>query len=58
MKEFNASVKLMKDNNVEVIILNKLEDPALKGLHIPDAVFPNWFTTYENGTLALFQMKS
>ena len=57
MEEFDSSVKLLQDNDVEVIVLNKQDDPELEDINIPDAVFPNWFTTYENGVLALFQMK-
>ena len=54
MQEFLNSVEILKLKDVNVIILDKQKDQELKGINIPDAVFPNWFTTYENGTLALF----
>src|SRR5690349_6971662 len=52
VKEFNAMVKTLQANGVDVFVLgNDSED------ELPDAVFPNnWFATYEDGTVILFPM--
>lgn len=54
MKEFNKAVKMLKHNKIDVILLDKRKCGDNWKEMIPDAVFPNWFTTYENGILAVF----
>ncbi len=55
MAEFNQMVNILRDNFIEVLILNKNPDlPAL-----PDAVFPNnWFSTDSNGFITIYPMKT
>ena len=55
MNEFNASLNLLTAANIDIILLDKTKSTEDIG-SIPDAVFPNWFTTYL-GTLAVFQME-
>jgi len=57
MEEFDLCLKEMLKNNVNVIVLDKSESKNLDSVQIPDAVFVNWFTTYSDGTLSVFQMK-
>lgn len=55
MAEFNQMVNILRDNFMEVLILNKSS-----GLpELPDAVFPNnWFSTSGDGTITLYPMKT
>lgn len=55
MAEFNQMVNILRDNFIEVLLLQKSS-----GLpEMPDAVFPNnWFSTSENGTITLYPMKT
>lgn len=41
IKEFDQCVKILKDNDFEVIILDKTEVKSLEKIKLPDAVFPN-----------------
>lgn len=55
MAEFNQMVNILRDNFIEVLLLNK--NRALPAL--PDAVFPNnWFSTNLAGDLILYPMKT
>ncbi|MRX28572.1 arginine deiminase-related protein [Kangiella sp. HZ709] len=55
MAEFNQMVNILRDNFVEVLVLNKTQDLP----ELPDAVFPNnWFSTDELGQITLFPMKT
>jgi len=49
IKEFRCFRDCLKENGVEVI--------TMKGsAKCPDHIFPNWFTTFENGTFQIFSM--
>ena len=41
MKEFNNCVTILKDNDIEVIVLDKNEDKKLNKVQMSAAVFPN-----------------
>lgn len=52
LQEFNALARLLKENGVEVLVMD--DDPKLA---TPDAVFPNnWISFHSNGTLVLYPM--
>jgi len=52
--EFEAYTTLLKENGIEVVIVDDTENP-----HTPDSVFPNnWFSTHEDGSLVLYPMCS
>lgn len=53
--EFNEMVNLLRDQHIEVLVLNKTSsDPEM-----PDAVFPNnWFSTHADGRITLYPMKT
>lgn len=53
-REFDGFVALLKDQRVEVIVVEDTDSPAK-----PDAVFPNnWFSTHPDGKLILYPMFS
>ena len=41
MKEFLNCVEIMKNNDIELIVLDKNEDPNLKNDQMSAALFPN-----------------
>ena len=50
--EFDAFVKILRDNGVNVIVVNDIKDRDT-----PDAVFPNnWISFHANGTVGLYPM--
>lgn len=52
VQEFNALARLLKDNGVDVLVMD--DDPKLA---TPDAVFPNnWISFHSNGTVVLYPM--
>ncbi|HTQ63230.1 MAG TPA: arginine deiminase-related protein [Puia sp.] len=52
LAEFDAFVKLLKENDVDVLVVNDTPQP-----HTPDSVFPNnWISFHENGIICLFPM--
>ena len=52
LREFDAMVKVLLKNHIELIIIEDTESP-----HTPDAIFPNnWFSTHEDGTVILYPM--
>lgn len=54
LAEFDAFVKTLKDNNINVLVFDDTEKP-----HTPDAIFPNnWLSTHENKTLITYAMES
>ncbi|QJD98506.1 amidinotransferase [Mucilaginibacter robiniae] len=54
LQEFDAFVQLLRDNQVDVIVINDTEEPAK-----PDAVFPNnWVTFHENGDVLLYPIQA
>ncbi len=53
-EEFDEFVEILKDNNVDVTVIEDTITPAK-----PDAVFPNnWISMHANGTVFLFPMKT
>ena len=55
MAEFNQMVNILRDNFIEVLLLNKNKELP----DLPDAVFPNnWFSTDEQGQITLYPMKT
>ncbi len=51
-KEFEAMVKILKDNDINVVTISSPADKIT-----PDAIFPNnWFSTHEDGTLVVYPM--
>lgn len=52
LKEFDAFVKLLKANDVDVTIVQDTPEP-----HTPDSIFPNnWFSSHFSGELVLYPM--
>ena len=52
LTEFDRFVGLLRENGVDVYVVNDTEEP-----HTPDSIFPNnWFSTHEGGTLVLYPM--
>ena len=50
--EFNNFLKILKDNNVNVVVAKDTPTPKT-----PDSIFPNnWFSTHEGGILVLYPM--
>jgi hypothetical protein len=50
--EFNDFVALLRDNSVEVLVINDTPEP-----YTPDSVFPNnWLSLHHDGTLVLYPM--
>ena len=51
-KEFDNFVLKLKENGVEVVVINDTENPST-----PDSIFPNnWISFHENGDVALYPM--
>jgi len=52
IKEFDAFVKLLRANDVDVTVVQDTPDP-----HTPDSIFPNnWFSSHFSGELVLYPM--
>lgn len=52
LEEFDNYVKLLRDNGIEVIVIQDTLEP-----HTPDSIFPNnWFSTHASGELVLYPM--
>lgn len=52
IEEFDAFVKLLRSNDVDVIVVQDTEEP-----HTPDSIFPNnWFSSHIMGELVLYPM--
>ncbi len=50
--EFDNFVKVLRDNKIEVIVVQDTESP-----YTPDSIFPNnWFSTHQTGELVLYSM--
>lgn len=57
LAEFDESVRILRENGVEVIVLGKSDKNA--DVKLPDAVFPNnWFSTHRDGTIVIYPMKA
>jgi hypothetical protein len=54
LAEFDAMVNLLKENKVDVIVINDTEEP-----HKPDSIFPNnWVSFHENGDVFMYPMQA
>lgn len=52
LKEFDAMVELLKENEIELVVFEDTKDPVK-----PDAIFPNnWMSVHEDGKLLLYPM--
>ena len=52
LKEFDDFVSLLKENNVDVLVVEDTPHP-----HTPDSIFPNnWVSFHQDGTLLLYPM--
>ena len=52
LQEFDALVKTLRDNGVDVLVVNDTPAP-----HTPDSIFPNnWISFHEDGTVILYPM--
>jgi hypothetical protein len=52
LAEFNALAQLLKDNGVQVMVVDDTEQPFT-----PDSIFPNnWFSTHEDGTMVVYPL--
>lgn len=52
LKEFNAYVKLLKQNSISVLDIDDTDFPVT-----PDAIFPNnWISFHRNGNIGLYPM--
>jgi hypothetical protein len=51
-QEFNAFVTLLRNNDVDVTVIDDSNEP-----HTPDSIFPNnWISFHEDGTIVLYPM--
>lgn len=54
LAEFDAFVKILKDNGVDVTVIEDTLEP-----HTPDSIFPNnWISFHENGDIFLYPMQA
>lgn len=52
IKEFNTAVKVLRNHNIDVLVLN-----SPKITTVPDAVFPNnWLSSHAGGLLVIYPM--
>lgn len=52
VNEFDALVAKLRDNNIDVTVVNDTPEP-----HTPDSIFPNnWISFHEGGTIVLYPM--
>ena len=52
LTEFEGFVKLLRDNEIDVTVIDDTPDP-----HTPDSIFPNnWVSFHEDGTVCLYPM--
>lgn len=52
LQEFDAFVKLLRQNDVAVTVVNDTASP-----HTPDSIFPNnWISFHDDGTVVLYPM--
>ena len=52
LKEFDGFVQILRDNGVEVIVIDDTIEP-----HTPDSIFPNnWVSFHSDGTVFLYPM--
>ena len=54
IKEFDGFVKTLRDNSVNVIVINDTPE-----LHTPDSIFPNnWVSFHDDGNVFLYPMQA
>ncbi|MCD8739575.1 arginine deiminase-related protein [Mucilaginibacter roseus] len=54
LQEFDGFVQLLRDNGVNVIVVNDTAEP-----HTPDSIFPNnWVSFHEDGNVYLYPMQA
>jgi hypothetical protein len=54
LAEFDAFVQLLRDNGVDVTVIEDTPEP-----HTPDSIFPNnWVSFHENGDVFLYPMQA
>ncbi|MFD2162966.1 citrulline utilization hydrolase CtlX [Paradesertivirga mongoliensis] len=54
LKEFDQFVKVLRDNDVNVIVIDDKPDP-----HTPDSIFPNnWISTHSDGKVFIYPMEA
>lgn len=54
MQEFDGFVKVLRDNGVNVTVINDTPEP-----HTPDSIFPNnWISFHDNGDIFLYPMQA
>jgi hypothetical protein len=54
LREFDALVATLRDNGVDVIVIDDTPNP-----HTPDSIFPNnWVSFHENGQVFLYPMQA
>ena len=51
LEEFDAFVDMLRENDIEVIVVNDTPEP-----HTPDSIFPNNWISFHNGTIILYPM--
>ena len=52
LEEFDGMVRLLRNPDIPLIVLNDTPEPAT-----PDSIYPNnWFSTHTDGTLVLYPM--
>lgn len=52
LKEFDQFVKVLRENGVDVTVINDSDEP-----HTPDSVFPNnWVSFHDDGSILLYPM--
>jgi hypothetical protein len=58
MLEFERSVRILREEGIEVVVLEKQEEATdSSSIHTPDAVFPNnWFGTSKDGKIFVYTM--
>lgn len=53
-KEFDGFVQILRDNGVNVIVINDTTEP-----HTPDSIFPNnWVSFHDDGAVFLYPMQA
>ncbi|WP_299470398.1 arginine deiminase-related protein, partial [Mucilaginibacter sp.] len=53
-QEFDGFVKVLRDNGVNVTVVNDTVEP-----HTPDSIFPNnWVSFHDNGDIFLYPMQA
>ncbi|MBD1384731.1 amidinotransferase [Mucilaginibacter rigui] len=54
VQEFDAFVKVLRDNGVNVTVISDTPEP-----HTPDSIFPNnWVSFHDNGDILLYPMQA